>query len=232
MKSLFCSVVMLGLSLSLLGQSTIPADQIMSDIKAGKSINYDNATITGILDFTYMDEKLSTLPKRSKNWNGSNSIDETIRVSISFKNCTFSDDVIAYFHDEDSGYTFNADFRENVTFTNCNFKEKAMFKYSDFDERADFSGSTFRDDTTFKYAKFEKEASFSGTTFHKNAVFKYSEFDKGVSFAKSVFKRSLDFKYLKVRGDFDATDMSVDDDINTKYTSINGKSFSKQILND
>ena len=43
---------------------------------------------------------------------------EQIESSISFINCTFEDNVYAYYHDEDSEYTFVANFENDVIFSN------------------------------------------------------------------------------------------------------------------
>ena len=239
-------------------QKTIEASDIMSDIKNGKSISYKNAIIVGVLDFTFMEKALEKLPKKKKsswwsNGNSSNTIEKLIEVQISFINCTFKDDVLAYIPDEDSGYTFTASFEDIAIFKNCNFKGKSMFKYSHFELDADFSNSTFDDDTTFKYAKFDKKISFSKTKFTESATFKYAKFIKNVSFSDAVFEDSATFKYAKfnngvsfkntnfeedlnikymnVNGDFNVTNMKVGYNIDSKYTKINGKSFSKHLLN-
>ena len=240
-------------------QKTIEASSILKDIKAGKSISINNATIVGVLDFTYMDEALEKLPKKKKrgwfNWSSGNSdnmIKKMIDVNISFTNCTFRDDVLAYIPDEDSGYTFVASFEDNTIFKDCKFERKAMFKYSRFERDSDFSGSSFNDDSTFKYAKFDKEISFANTTFNETATFKYSKFNNNVSFSNALFKDSaifkytnfsegvsfkntnfeedLNIKYMKVAGEFNITNMKVAYDIDSKYTRINGKSFSKYLI--
>ena len=175
-------------------QKTVEASNIMKDIKAGKSISIKNATISGILDFTYMDEAMEKLPKRKKNswWNGNsdNTVKKLIDVKISFTNCVFRNDVLAYIPDEDSGYTFTADFEDSVVFSNCNFERKAMFKYSNFESDTDFSGAIFSDDTTFKYAKFLQKSNFYKTKFNEVATFKYAKFSENVSFANAIFKGS------------------------------------------
>ena len=92
-------------------QKNIEASDIMKDIKEGKNISYQNVTIVGTLDFTFMDEALEKLPSKRKNswWgNSTNEIKNYIEVKISFTNCTFKDDVLAYIPHEDTGYTFNA----------------------------------------------------------------------------------------------------------------------------
>ncbi len=228
---LFCALF---ITSSLMAQKTVDAKEILSAIKNGKDVSYENVTITGVFDLTFMDEKASDLPKKRK-WyknNGSNSIEEQIEVKVSFVNCVFNDNVFAYIHDEDSEYTFIANFEDDVAFTNCTFNGNALFKYSDFERNADFSGSKFKENTTFKYAKFDKNVSFSNTTFDEDAIFKYSEFRRGVSFSNAKFKGNLNLKYTKVNGDFDVKGMDVSYSINTKYTKINGESFNKYLVNN
>ncbi|MEO9569570.1 MAG: pentapeptide repeat-containing protein [Polaribacter sp.] len=242
-------------------QKMIKASTIMKDIKAGKNVTIKNAKIVGVLDFTFMDEAIEKLPKRKKNswfnWNNNgngntNEVKKLIENKISFTNCTFIDDVLAYIPDEDSGYTFTASFEDTAIFKNCIFDRKAMFKYSRFERNTDFSDSSFNDDSTFKYAKFNKDISFANTTFDEVATFKYAKFNNNVSFSNAVFKDSaifkytnfsdgvsfkntnfeedLNIKYMKVSGNFNVSNMKVAYDIDSKYTKINGKSFSKYLI--
>ena len=44
-------------------QKTVQASDILADIKQGKDISYENVTIEGTFDMTYMDEKKPELPK-------------------------------------------------------------------------------------------------------------------------------------------------------------------------
>ena len=228
------AVALMLFSISAFAQNTVQASQIMKDMKDGKDISYENVTVTGVLDFTYMDEKLPELPRRRRWWRngGSNTVNEVIESKVRFVNVTFDDDVLAYFHDDRSEYTFTADFERDVVFENCTFKRNAMFKYSEFERNASFEGSSFEDESTFKYAEFEEKALFASTTFEEDAIFKYTKFRDGVSFKSARFERSLDMKYTKVRGDFDVKDLYVRWDINTKYTDINGRGFSKYMLDN
>lgn len=217
------------------GQSkTVQASEIMDALKKGKEINYQNVTVEGVLDFTDMDQKMPDLPTKRRWWKngGDNTVNQVIESKITFENVTFSDDVLAYFHDDRSEYTFTADFENDVTFKNCKFKRNAMFKYSEFERHVNFEGSEFSDDTTFKYAQFEEKVSFASTKFDEDAIFKYTKFREGVSFEDARFERSLDMKYTKVRGDFDTKGLYVRWDIDTKYTDINGRGFSKHMLDN
>ena len=219
-------------SLTISAQRTVKASDILKDIKAGKSVSYENATITGKLDMTFMYEKLPDMPKRFK-WfwdGGSNAVKETIEGRVSFVNCVFEGDVLAYIHHEESKYTFTASFENDVRFENCEFKQNAMFKYSSFEGDTDFSGSTFNEESTFKYAKFDTFVSFANTVFEEYATFKYTKFKEGVSFNNARFEDDLNLKYTKVRGDFRVSGLEVAEDINSKYTDINGEGLSKYLL--
>lgn len=243
MKSQFINLTRVGLSAMLLTlftigahaqSNTVNASEIMDAIKKGKEVSYENVMVTGVLDFTFMDEKLPDLPTRRRWWRsgGDNTVNEVIESKITFVNVTFAQDVIAYYHDDRSEYTFTADFENDVVFKDCTFERDAMFKYSEFERNASFQGSEFMDDTTFKYAHFEEKVSFTGTKFDEDAIFKYTKFRRGVSFEEARFERSLDMKYTEVRGDFDIKGLYVRWDIDTKYTKINGRGFSKYMLDN
>ena len=222
---------LISISFDIIAQNTVSAEIILNDIKNGKSVSYENVTINGVFDMTYMDDKLPELPRKRKWYKGDNSIEQQIEGKISFINCVFEDDVFAYIHDEDTKYTFIANFENDVAFTNCIFNGEALFKYSDFDRKADFSKSEFKDRSTFKYVEFKTYVSFANTTFEEDAIFKYTEFKKGVSFNSTNFRDDLDIKYVDVNGDFDADNMKVNNKIYAKYADINGKSFTKYLLN-
>ncbi|MGJ8745658.1 pentapeptide repeat-containing protein [Polaribacter sp.] len=241
-------------------QKNIDASTILKAIKNGKPISYQNVTVVGTLDFTFMEEAMKKLPsKKKKSWWGNNSnydntVEKLITANISFVNCTFKDDVLAYIPDDTSGYTFTASFKNSSVFKDCIFEQKAMFKYSDFNSDADFSGSTFKGDSTFKYAKFNKNINFTNTIFYEvatfkyakfsslgrfsnslfkdSAIFKYTNFNNGVSFKNSSFEEDLNIKYMKVSGSFDITNIKVAYEIDAKYTSINGKSFNKNLISE
>ena len=219
------------ISFTTYAQETVSAETILSAIKNGKSVTYTDVTVSGILDMTFMEDKLSELPRKKKWYNGSNSIEQQIEGKVSFVNCVFEDDVYAYFHDEDSKYTFIANFENDVIFTDCTFRGEALFKYSDFEREANFKGSEFKDRTTFKYANFSTFVSFANTVFQEDAVFKYTEFKKGVSFNNATFMDDLDIKYVDVNGEFNAKNMKVNNDIDAKYANINGQSFTKYLMN-
>lgn len=236
-------------------QKTVYASDIMKDLKAGKDISISNATIEGVLDFTQMEDKLKDLPKRRPRKMKSNSIYNTVKGKVSFKNCVFEDDVLAYIPDHDkSGYTFIADFEHSIQFISCEFEGKAMFKHSKFYDECSFQGTIFQDDSTFKHADFKSTSDFSKTMFSEYMTFKHSIFRKYVNFQGSVMKDDLNFKHtqfkegvslsnmkidgtlnmkhMTVKGKFDMSGMKVSNDIDSKHTQINGQNFSNYLLNN
>ncbi|MDE1208280.1 pentapeptide repeat-containing protein [Tenacibaculum larymnensis] len=254
MKNIVTVIGLLFCFSTTFAQRTFNASDIMKDVKNGKAVEISNATIKGTLDFTFMDEALPKLPKRKSWWNngGSNTIEKQITNKVSFVNCVFDDDVLAYIPHEKSGYTFVANFEDVVVFKDCTFEQKAMFKYSDFERNTNFSNTKFKGDSTFKYAKFDRDITFENTSFeepatfkyadfkrfvsfknsifNESAIFKYTEFKDGVSFRNVKFEEDLNIKYTKVSGEFDITGMEVAFDIDSKYTKINGKSFNKYLM--
>ncbi|MEM6380433.1 MAG: pentapeptide repeat-containing protein, partial [Bacteroidota bacterium] len=153
--TLFTFVLMCA-SLVGFAQNTVSAEEIMRDIKAGKDVELSNVTIEGRLDFTFMEEQLASLPRKRASRKKNNSIYKHIQSKISFTNCEFQYDVLAYIPDHDeSGYTFIAHFEDVVTFKNCVFKKRAMFKHSNFHEDSSFEHTEFLGETTFKHANFK-----------------------------------------------------------------------------
>lgn len=233
-RTLISGALLILLSISAFAQQKVNASDIMEALKKGDDISYKDVTVIGMLDFTFMDEKKVDLPTRRRWWkDGSdNEVKEVITSKISFVNVTFEDDVLAYYHDKRSEYTFTADFERNVTFENCKFNRNAMFKYSVFERSADFAGSSFNEETTFKYAEFEDQANFSKTFFEEDAIFKYTKFRDGANFNAAKFDRSLDMKYTKVRGDLDIKNLDVRWDIVTKYAEVNGRSLTRYLMDN
>lgn len=62
MKSLFSLVLVAFCSITVLSQNTVTADEILQKVKDGSSVTYQNVTIEGVLDFTFMEEALKNFP--------------------------------------------------------------------------------------------------------------------------------------------------------------------------
>jgi len=253
-KILFIATLLLIPSLTF-AKSQVKASQIIDQINAGKAVQYKDATIVGDLDFTSIkdvtpDEK----SKKSRFFSKGSTLTYWyhVRSSVSFINCVFKGDVLAYVHDDDENETHNAIFYEDVDFQGCDFQGKSAFKYVKFESNANFKNTQYSKEALFKYTKFSTDVSFSGSSFHGDANFKYTKFPEPVYFDKTTFRHLANFKYAKFpegvtfegtqfKGDanfkytkfyepvnFD--DVVFGDDVDFKYTKIEGKSFVTYLL--
>lgn len=183
-----------------LAKSQVKASTIIDQINAGKAVQYKNAEIVGNLDFTSI--KDVTVDEKSKAGRlfskGSTLVYlYHVRSPLSFTDCVFTGDVLAYVHDDDENETHNAIFYEDVDFQGCNFQGKSAFKYVKFKTNANFKNTEYNDEALFKYTKFSTDTDFSNCRFNEEANFKYTKFSTDVSFANSHFSREANFKYTK-----------------------------------
>lgn len=233
------------------GQQRIEAEEIIGLINNGRPVSFQNAVITGDLDFSSIEEVTADKPLRRSRWS-TQSYTCHVKSPISFTNCTFRGDVLAYLHVERKNETYNAVFYEDVSFEGCEFEEASAFKYVKFEKEADFentryseealfkyskfstdvsfAGSEFDGYANFKYTKFPEEADFSQTVFHRDADFKYTKFPEGVNFEGAEFQDLANFKYTKFSEPLNFEDAEFDGQTDFKYTSIDGRSFTSYLL--
>jgi hypothetical protein len=229
MKKIYIALAVILIGASALAQTRIKAGDIITQVNEGKNVSYSNAEIVGVLDFT--DLKNRTNKRTYNGWyNDNDTYESTVEVAVSFTNCTFPDDVVAYYHLERSGDTFIANFERSVAFKNCTFKRASEFKYSEFDDDVDFTGSTFYESANFKYAEFSRGPSFAEVKFEDGADFKYTEFPRETSFKKATFYGLANFKYTKFRSPLNLENVSFRGNEDFKYTKIDGRSFTSYLL--
>jgi hypothetical protein len=238
-------------SVSAFAQSSVNAKDILKSIDEGKAVSYRGVEIVGDLDLTTIKEMVPDKNNR-RSRNGTKVFWYHVRSPLSFVDCTFKEDVIAYYHDDDKNETHNAVFHADVSFQGCEFQGMSEFKYSKFHKNADFSKTTYRKEALFKYAEFSTEVSFAHSVFSSDANFKYTtfpekvnfndvrfndlanfkytKFPRGVSFRNAVFEGDSDFKYAKFYEPFDFEGTEFGDDVDFKYTKLEGKPFIKYLL--
>ena len=247
-------VLMLAVPVLSMAQTRVQAEDIIDQINAGQDVSYKNAVIMGNLDFRALDEVTPDKPLRKQNrsrWS-SQSYSCHVRSSLSFINCTFRGDVLAYVHVDKKNDTYNAVFYEDVNFEGCTFErasafkyakfkrkanfvnttyeEEALFKYTKFSTDVSFQGSNFQDDANFKYVDFPEAADFEQALFRELANFKYAKFPEGVSFEDAEFQGDADFKYTKFSEPLNFDGVEFDRDPIFKYTKIDGRSFTSHLL--
>jgi len=245
-------IVMFFIPVISFGQTRVEAKDIIDQINKGKEVSYKDVEIVGNLDFTAIKDVTREEHHRWLNFVSDRSYFCHVKSSISFINCTFLGDVLAYVHNDLEDETYNAVFHENVNFEGCEFRKESAFKYAKFMKKANFENTKYQEEALFKYTKFSTEVSFSkacfyddadfkytdfpeavsfaGATFKQDADFKYTEFPRGVNFANAEFRGYANFKYTKFREpvNFDGTVFK--EDAQFKYAKVDGRSFTLHLL--
>jgi len=139
--------LLMGLAITSVAQSKVKTGDIIKQINEGKDVAYTNVEIEGDLDLTDLQNR--TEARHSSRWlrhfdGDDDTFVSTLKVSLSFTNCTFLGDVLAYYHKDHSRETFIANFEKGVVIKNCTFNRASEFKYSEFEGVASFTGSAFR----------------------------------------------------------------------------------------
>lgn len=226
------TLTLLFIGVNTFAQQSIKASDILKDIDNGKDVSLKNVTIEGYLDFTDLRNRKHTESSFDLFGKGNDTYESSVEGAITFINCTFSDDVIAYYHEERDNDTFIAHFEEAVVFQNCTFKRKSEFKYSEFEGTVDFSGTLFNREANFKYAEFSEAPNFTKVNFRDDADFKYAEFPRGASFEWATFMQLANFKYTKFRTPLNIKGVTFKGEEDFKYTKVDGQSFTSYLLNN
>ena len=244
MKKVLILLLFAFVGMKVSAQKEVSAKSIFEQIDRGQTVDYQDVTIVGDLDLTELSNK-----KRIKKMKSDfEELKSVVEVPVSFKNCTFKGDVLAYKNIENEknkkigngninwsmgdGTTYTTDFEKSVVFENCTFERKSEFKYSDFAQKVSFGGSKFAKEANFKYADFSQEIIFAKCDFNEYANFKYSKFKQDADFFDVQFNNYADFKYsdfsnrvtfksstFKNQADFKYADFKEDGNFdNTKFS--------------
>jgi uncharacterized protein YjbI with pentapeptide repeats len=233
-------------------QTRVNAEEIIAKINRGEEINYKNVRIEGNLDLTQLANK--QLKKETDTEEQSKVYISTVKVPITFADCTFSGHVLGYFNPdnfslsngtsvrdikkswvgEGKNEVYNTNFEKEVKFLNCTFGQSSNFKYSEFKEGVSFAGSRFGKEAFFKYTKFGKAADFNKAQFDHGAVFKYVKFPQQPNFSGAAFAGETDFKYAHFPEGVNFQRTQFKDFANFKYTQfseplhLKGAAFKKE----
>ncbi len=208
----------------------LPADKIESKIFKGHNITIKDTTIKNTLNFTTIGERFPENPNKYRN---------SIPVSITFVNCTFHDDLLAF--SKDNNAITSSVFENNITFINCSFKGKVNFSESlfkgvvnfsasEFEDIVDFQGATFlMNKSYFSECIFKNSARFQRTDFYGDANFFKCDFDKDVSFQNALVRKDLNMASSTFQKYADFINVSIYRDVNFNYTKFMGRVILQQL---
>jgi uncharacterized protein YjbI with pentapeptide repeats len=211
-------------------QTKVKASDIIKQINEGRAVAYSNVEIEGDVDLTDLENRRAG--RSSGGWfsDDNGNYESTVEVPLSFTNCTFLGNVLAYYHIERRNETYIAHFEKDAVFSNCVFKNASEFKYSEFKGMATFTGCTFNDVANFKYAEFSSGPLFGSVKFESGADFKYTEFPRETSFEKATFHGMANFKYSKFKSPLKLNGVAFNGSEDFKYTQIDGGNFTSYLL--
>ncbi|HWA33662.1 MAG TPA: pentapeptide repeat-containing protein [Cyclobacteriaceae bacterium] len=222
MKKYIFLALIVCIATSVRAQQKVKASDIIAMINDGKPVSFKDVVIEGELDLT----NLKNRETHHSQWSDDDVIKSTVNTSLQFVNCTFVNDVLAYYHWQYEDETYAADFNGDVTFKHCKFEAKSEFKYSEFARQADFSECVFSEPANFKYANFFTGANFSKAVFKDEADFKYAKFPEGSSLEGAQFDGRANFKYTKFKTPLYVKNISFNGSRDFKYSRVGGKPFS------
>jgi uncharacterized protein YjbI with pentapeptide repeats len=224
---LFLSLLMMPFLVE--AQTRVNASEIIAKINRGEAVTYKNAVIVGDLDLTQL-QNMKVVSKSDDSRYRTTEYLSTVTIPLTFVNCTFKGDVLAYHNPDMEGLKvlgrnkkneiYKTDFEKVVRFEDCEFEGKSAFKYSKFRENASFAGSGFKNEANFKYSKFSGDADFSDTRYGDEANFKYTDLPRLASFKGAIFNREANFKYTKFGRDADFRQANFRGLANFKYTKV------------
>lgn len=145
---------------------------------------------------------------------------ERRRVSVDFRNATFTDDVYLLGADGPAHFE-NAEFRGSVRF-HGKFGSTAFFEGVTVNGHADFSGATFEGGARFLATRIGT-ATFTRATFKHDADFRRALFNSA-HFVETTFERDVRFDNVTFSGPADFTETDFD-----RKTSFHDATFEKAV---
>ncbi len=115
MRSTVLSIILSVLPLLAYLQENVSAQDIISKINKGEEVYYENATITGDLDFRYV-EDVEKEGDREFFGNRDLTIKYHVNSDLKFVNCEFQGEVIGYWHNDKNDELHIAHFHGDVYF--------------------------------------------------------------------------------------------------------------------
>lgn len=162
-------------SVQAVSDTALEASEIVSDIRLGHPLTYDNVTISGSLDLRGLTDPVSQ-PLRITN--------SQFLGPSNFDGATFNEPV------DMRGSTF----RDNTSFAKVRFLDDAKFAGSRFLGQADYGNAVFMGLASFMSARFFNDTSFGNVQFNGDAIFMQSGFARDVDFNFAQFARLGSFE--------------------------------------
>lgn len=225
MKTSILLFSLLYFALTAGAMENVPAEKIIQKINNGQNVNYKDALITGVLDFT----KLENM--ECKNSGSNKQCKSYIGVSVSFTACEFDEKVVGSDWDKDTKTSYHAIFHKAVSFTNCTFKDETDFQHTHFSNSIEFNNCVFEREADFQHTGFKAQVSFIATVFEGETDFQHTNFPMGVDFSNCKFNDDVDMEHTRFSGTVNFDNTEFNDKIDAEHAKINGQAFKTFLRN-
>jgi len=209
--------------------NTIDAEDILEDIRDGKTIFIHDKTIEGVLDFSKVLPEATDIGKFTN----------YIEVPICFIGCHFQNDVRAFSVKERIAYS--TVFMKDVSFQECSFDSAFLFRETVFRGNLMLTASLFTGEFSLEGADIYggesrfNECEFNGFSKFQRAIFRgNTDFFKAVFAAQCSFQNARFFRELRfnVCTFHENTDMSLLKcfDFYANYSTFMGKILLNDVI--
>jgi uncharacterized protein YjbI with pentapeptide repeats len=190
------SSLLTGLVSAMEYSDEVTSGKILSEIRDGKAVEYNNAIIVGGLDFRELDQFVKS---------PINIVNCQVQGPIYMENLVFDAPVsFAYTTLDDVALFSGAKFNDSADFTETRFEDTVFFDSSNFLGDASFRGAHFGRDAWFSGAIFHRRCDFNFTRFAEEYVlFDYVQFLGNAHFEDAEFGRWTNFYGANFSGDAD-----------------------------
>ncbi len=203
---------------------SVDANKIIKALSKGQNVLYQDAEISGKLDFT----ELESYPV------GANLLFSDVEGSVTFVNCTFTDEVLAY--KSDGKNQFSVRFFKNLTFLNCKFMKALNLRNAHIDGPLVMTKSYFQESTGMEGLTVRSECYMDQTVFANDLKMQTSLFQKGANFMNanlggqfilqgSAFKADAQFGVCEFHGYADFTKVSFEQGAYFNYAKFFDRAY-------
>jgi Pentapeptide repeats (9 copies) len=193
MKKMLIIPVVVFSALAAIGQKTVNAEELLSQLTQGKAMQYEDVTIVGDLDLSRVEGSKLTgqYPE-----NGKTVAVYTIfvRNAVSFKHCKFAGRFILCGKTETSTEKkeYRVEFSGDVEFLDCIFEKATDFELANFNKAVSLTGSTFKEQPRFVRMGLYQKPNVDGLTLEKGCLFQFDQSKKAQVFSSKELTKMVD----------------------------------------
>lgn len=193
MKKCFLMAIIVLSSIGAYAQKKVSSAELISQIREGKNLSYENVTIIGDIDVSNFGNAIETglYPENGKTVYV---LSNFVRQPVSFKNCTFKGKLTFCYKTESSSEKreYRIEFTNDVTFQNCTFEKDADFELTNFDKAVSFEGSVFKEQPRFVRMGLNLKPNLDGLKLEKGCLFQFDQSKKEQVFTTQELNKIID----------------------------------------